>query len=39
MTMLPLVESHPNIDAMIFYVIAAAVLVTVLYRFHHRQIE
>jgi hypothetical protein len=39
MTMLALMEGHPNIDAMVFYAIAAAILVAVLYRFHHKQTE
>lgn len=37
--MLALVEGHPNIDAVVFYVIAAAILVAALYRFHHKQTE
>jgi hypothetical protein len=39
MTMLALVEGHPNIDALIFYAIATAILVTALYRFYHKQME
>jgi hypothetical protein len=39
MTMLVLVEGHPNIDAMVFYAIAAAILITALYRFHRRPTE
>jgi hypothetical protein len=39
MTMLALVEGHPNIDALIFYVLASAILAATLYYFHHRQIE
>lgn len=37
--MLALVEGHPNIDALIFYAIATAILVTALYRFYHKQME
>jgi hypothetical protein len=37
--MLALVEGHPNIDVMIFYVLATAVLAATLYFFHHRQME
>jgi hypothetical protein len=39
MTMLTLMEGHPNIDAMVFYAIAVAILVAALYRFHHKQTE
>lgn len=35
--MLALVEGHPNLDALAFYVLASAVLVTMLYCFHHKQ--
>ena len=34
--MLALVEGHPNIDALIFYILASAILATILYR-HHRK--
>ena len=34
--MLALIQGHPNIDVMIFYVVAAAVLTVSLYR-HHRK--
>jgi hypothetical protein len=37
--MLALVEGHPNIDVMIFYVLASAMLAAALYYFHHNQIE
>jgi hypothetical protein len=37
MTMLALVEEHPNIDAMVFYVVASAILAATLYYFHHKQ--
>jgi hypothetical protein len=36
MTMLALVEGHPNIDVMVFYVLASAILVATLYYFHTR---
>jgi hypothetical protein len=36
MTMLALVEGHPNIDVMGFYVLASAILVATLYYFHTR---
>lgn len=39
MTMLALVEGHPNIDVMIFYVVASAILAATLYYFHHKQTE
>jgi hypothetical protein len=38
-TMIALVEGHPNIDVMVFYVIASAILAATLYYFHHKQIE
>ena len=34
--MLALIEGHPNVDVMIFYIIATAVLTIALYR-HHRK--
>jgi hypothetical protein len=34
--MLALVEAHPNIDVMIFYVLATVILVATLYHFHTR---
>ena len=37
--MLALVEGHPNIDAIIFYVVASAILAATLYFFHTRQME
>jgi len=37
--MLALVEGHPNIDAIIFYVVACAILAATLYFFHTRQME
>jgi hypothetical protein len=36
--MFALVEGHPNIDVMIFYVFAAAILAATLYRFNRKQI-
>jgi hypothetical protein len=38
-TMIALVEGHPNIDVMVFYVLASAILAATLYYFHHKQIE
>jgi hypothetical protein len=38
-TMIALVEGHPNIDVMVFYVFASAILAATLYYFHHKQIE
>ena len=35
--MLALVEGHPNIDVMIFYVLASALLAVTLYYFHRKQ--
>ena len=37
--MLALVEGHPNIDAMIVYVIASALLAVTLYYYHQKQIR
>ena len=34
--MLALVEGHPNIDAVVFYVLASAILAVTLYYFHTR---
>ncbi len=39
MTMLALVEGHPNIDVIVFYALASAILAATLYLFHHRQME
>jgi hypothetical protein len=36
MPMLALVEGHPNIDAVVFYLLASAVLAATLYYFHTR---
>jgi hypothetical protein len=37
--MIDLVEGHPNLDLIVFYVLASAILAATLYYFHHRQIE
>jgi hypothetical protein len=34
--MIALVEGHPNIDAVIFYLLASATLAATLYYFHNR---
>jgi hypothetical protein len=34
-----MVEGHPNIDVMVFYVLASSILAATLYYFHHKQIE
>jgi hypothetical protein len=34
--MLALIEAHPNIDAIVFYIVATAILTVTLYR-HHRK--
>jgi hypothetical protein len=34
--MLALVEGHPNIDVIIFYILASTILAAILYR-HHRK--
>jgi hypothetical protein len=34
--MLALIEGHPNIDAVIFYILASALLTVTLYRYHRR---
>jgi len=39
MTMLALVEGHPNIDAIVLYALAAAILAAALYYFHNKQTE
>ena len=36
MPMLALVEGHPNIDAVVFYLLASAILAATLYYFHTR---
>ena len=37
--MIVLVEGHPNIDAIVFYVLMSAILAATLYYFHRRQTE
>jgi hypothetical protein len=39
MMMIALVEGHPNIDAMVFYMLASAILAATLYYFHHKPIR
>jgi hypothetical protein len=34
--MLAFVEGHPNIDVMVFYILASALLAVVLYRHHQK---
>lgn len=34
--MLALVEGHPNIDVMVFYLLASTILAATLYYFHSR---
>ena len=36
--MIDLVKAHPNIDVIIFYLLASALLAVTLYRFHRRQV-
>ena len=36
--MFALVEGHPNIDVMIFYVIGSAIFAYMLYRHHRKQV-
>jgi hypothetical protein len=36
--MFALVEGHPNIAAIIFYLLASAILAVTLYYFHQRQV-
>lgn len=36
--MIALVEGHPNIDVIVFYLLASAILAVMLYRFHRRQL-
>ena len=37
--MFALVEGHPNIDAVVFYVFASSLLAAVMYYFHNRQMR
>ncbi len=34
--MLALIEGHPNIDVIIFYILASAILIVTLYRYHKK---
>ena len=34
--MLALIEGHPNVDVIIFYFLASALLATILYRHHQK---
>jgi hypothetical protein len=34
--MLALIEGHPNLDAIIFYILASAILTVMLYRHHQK---
>jgi hypothetical protein len=36
--MFALVEGHPNIDVIIFYVLVSAILAATLYHFHQKQV-
>ncbi len=36
--MLALVEAHPNVDVIIFYTLASALLAVTLYYFHRKKI-
>jgi hypothetical protein len=38
MTMLATVEAYPNVDMMVFYVVATAIFALLLYRYHQKQI-
>ena len=37
MTMLATVEAYPNVDIMVFYVVATAIFALMLYRYHRTQ--
>jgi hypothetical protein len=37
--MIALVEGHPNIDVIVFYLFGTAILAATLYYFHRRQME
>jgi hypothetical protein len=39
MTMLALVEGHPNIDAIVLYLLLSAIVAATLYFFHTRQTQ
>ncbi|SDJ46419.1 hypothetical protein SAMN05444171_1680 [Bradyrhizobium lablabi] len=34
--MLALIEGHPNVDVIIFYILASALLAVILYRHHQK---
>jgi hypothetical protein len=34
--MLALIQGHPNIDAVVFYIVATALLTMTLYRYHRK---
>jgi hypothetical protein len=36
--MFALVEGHPNIDVMIFYIVGSAIFALMLYRYHRKQV-
>jgi hypothetical protein len=36
--MFALVEGHPNIDVIIFYVVGSAIFAWMLYRYHRKQV-
>ena len=36
--MLATVEAYPNVDLMVFYVVAAAIFALMLYRYHRTQV-
>lgn len=36
--MLALIEGHPNVDVIIFYILASSILALTLYR-HHRKVS
>jgi len=38
MTMFALVEGHPKLDVIIFYVLVSAILAATLYHFHQKQV-
>jgi hypothetical protein len=38
MTMLATVEAYPNVDILVFYVVATAIFALMLYRYHRTQL-
>lgn len=36
--MIALLKDHPNIDVIIFYLLASAILALTIFRFHRRQV-